>query len=169
MMITKTERRRYARYDTEAKIYFSVTYDIKTRVKFQIVDQDKGEISPARYSALSKNVSAEGLCFTSAKKLTIGDILNIEVYMPGRNEPICMEGEVRWSSPDSVGQKQTGKFNSGIKLMTVDSFPVAESIYEDEANHVIWSVVLESIFSSFKNFAKEQHRTKKLPQKSAKK
>ncbi|HOW36489.1 MAG TPA: PilZ domain-containing protein [Candidatus Omnitrophota bacterium] len=169
MKIIETERRRYARYDTEAKVYFRVTYDIKTRVKFRVIDQGEGKISPAEYSALSKNVSAEGLCFTAGKKLNGGDILYIEVYLPGREEPIRMEGEVRWCHPDRVARKKVGRFNTGVKLMTINGFSVAKSIYRDTANHIVWSKVLDSIFSNFKNFVKEQNKPNRSVRKSAKK
>ena len=66
-------------------------------------------------------------------------------------------------------QKKAGRFDVGIKLMTISGHPVAESIYKDEANHIIWSKVLDSIFSNFKNFVKERIKPKGSPRKSAKK
>ena len=153
----KEERRKYERFDTEVKIYFHVDYDIETTVKFQVVDKKKAKASSPKYSALSKNVSAEGLCFTSEKELREYDILLLEVYLPDEKNPILMEGEVRWSQP--ISSNETNKFNAGVKLITVNGRSVAESIYYDKANHVIWSIVLESILGSFKKFAQKIHKS----------
>ena len=57
------ERRKYERYATEAKIFFRVSYDLKTKVKFQVLDKQKRKYESKKYAALSKNVSAEALCF----------------------------------------------------------------------------------------------------------
>lgn len=159
------ERRKYARYETEAKIYFRVTYDIKTKVKFQVIDKEKDKILPPRYSAMSQNVSVEGLCFTSTKNLAQGNILYIEVYLPGRKDPVCTEGEVRWSRATSPDQKMKDKFNTGVKLLRINGCPVAESIYHDQVNRVAWSAVLESIFGSFKMFAASRHASRKSSKK----
>ncbi|MFH1414301.1 MAG: hypothetical protein ABIG56_05595 [Candidatus Omnitrophota bacterium] len=38
------EKRKYLRFDTEAKIYFRVAYDIKTKVKFQVVKKEEDRL-----------------------------------------------------------------------------------------------------------------------------
>ena len=161
------ERRKYKRFDTEAKIYFRVTYDIKTIVKFRVVDQDKKRLSSKKYFAISKNVSAEGLCFTSDKKLEKGNILQLEIYLPRQKKPIPMTGEVRWSQ-STVDSKKKTKFDTGVKLMAIGGEPVSKSIYYDEANHVIWSAVLESIFGSFRKFIQKTATFKFLQKKDLK-
>ena len=153
----KEERRKYERFDTEVKIYFHVDYDIETTVKFQVVDKKKAKASSTKYSALSRNISAEGLCFTSEKKLEERDSLILEVYLPDEKDPIPMEGEVRWSQP--ISPNETNKFNTGVKLITVNGKSVATSVYYDKANHVIWSIVLESVLGSFKKFAQKIHKS----------
>lgn len=146
----KKERRRYGRYDTEVKIYFCVTYDVKTKIEFQVLDikaQDK--TLSEKYFALSKNVNAEALCFTSEKELEKGDILYMEVYLPSMKTPIHMKGRVRWSRATSLKQKTKNKFDTGVKLISVNGKSVPESVYYDEANQVFWSIALDSVFGSF--------------------
>jgi hypothetical protein len=150
----KRERRKYERYGTEAKVYFRVVYEIETKVEFRIVDGRLGEGVSQKYPAISKNVSVEGLCFTSQKQLEKGDMLYLEVYLPHLKKPICMEGRVRWSQP-LPGQKEKGVFDTGVKLIKVEGKSVMASIYYDEPNRVIWSVVLDSIFGNFRKLTQK--------------
>lgn len=152
------ERRKYDRYDTEAKVYFRVKYAIKTRVKFKILDK-KSHLS-RRYAALSKNVSAEGFSFTSNRRLRRGDIIYLEVYLPRQKKPVCMIGETRWSSLVLGRGRRNRRFNTGLRLLAVSDKPVPETIYYDKKNNVVWSVVLDSIFGSFSKIM-QQYRHKK--------
>lgn len=147
------EKRKFERYDTEVKIYFYVSFDIKTIVKFIVVGKDKKKTPDKKYLAFSKNVSAEGLCFTSDKKLKKGNILSIEIYLPKQENPILMEGEVRWSQ---LVTGATNKFDTGVCVATVKGKSVSDSIYRDEKNRIVWSAVLESVFGNFRKFAQQQ-------------
>ena len=152
------ERRKYERYGTEIKVYFQVAYDIETVVKFQVVDTSENKVLSEKYSALSRNVSAEGLCFVSDRKLEKGNILHLEVYLPKAANPIPMKGEVRWSQPLPDGEKDAPQFMTGVRLTRIDSKPVADSIFFDKEHKMIWSAVLEAIFGNFRKFAQEKLR-----------
>ncbi len=152
MVRAKKERRKYSRFDTELKVYFRVTYDIKTRVKFRILHINEEEHISRRYSGLSKNISAEGLCFVSKKKLGKGDMLLLEVDLPNTRVRIQMEGRVKWSK--RLKPKYTGLFHTGVKLISVDGKPVSDSICYDNEYKVVWSIVLETVFGGFKEMAK---------------
>ena len=145
----KNDKRQYERYDTEIDIYFQVNYDVQTKVKYQKIDKTKGLLAAKKYSAISKNISAEGLCFRSERKLEIGDILYLEVYLPTEKDPIPMEGEVRWSQPiaDSPGAQE---FDTGVKILMVKGKSVTASIHFDKYHKIVWSVVLESVLGSFR-------------------
>ena len=141
------EERRHERYDTEARVYFRLTYDIKTKVKFQILDREgQDKTLSEKYLAICKNVSAEGLCFTSKRELKRGDFLHLEIYLPARKEPIQMKGEVRWSQQLPSQPKYEQKFNTGVKLITVDGKSVLGSVYHDGVHQIVWSSVMESVF-----------------------
>lgn len=148
----KKERRKYERYDTEVKIFFHVNYDIKTKVKFRLIDKQKHVLLPKRYLGLGRNISVEGIRFSSIKQLQKGDILFIEVYLPRLKNPIYMTGEVRWSEQTFVHPKVKYKFDTGVQLISVSGRPVHESIYYDRKNNVYWSIALDSIFGSFRKF-----------------
>lgn len=148
------ERRKYARYDTEAKIYFCVEYDIKTKIKFKILD-DEGLLA-RKNAAVSRNVSAEGLSFSANRKLKKGEILYLEVYLPSQKNPITMTGEVRWSHPRSGKLKDSYKFDSGVRLLMVEDKIVSKTIYFDKKHSIYWSVILDYIFGSFSRLVKNK-------------
>lgn len=147
------ERRRHQRYDSEVEVYFRVNYDLKTKVAFWILNQWKNLSFDVKYTAISKNVSAEGICFYSQHKLNKNDQLFLEVYIPKKEKPIPMIGEVRWCQPFSKEDKEEHRFYTGIKLLKVYDKIVAPTIYFDQTYQVIWSIVLESIFGSFRQLA----------------
>ena len=149
------EQRKHSRYDTEVKIYFHVPYDIKTKVKFKLVDGKK--TSHKKYLALSKNVSAQGICFTSQKELRAGELLDLEVYPPGSPTPIAMRGEVRWSHP-GLSSCEGKKYDTGALLTAIGDKPIEGTIYFDKENQVVWSAVLEALFGNFKTMAKKMRK-----------
>lgn len=152
----RKERRRYERYDMETKIYFRVSYDVKTKIKFQVLNKKKDKLLPERFSGLSKNVSVDGMRFASKKRLSKGDNLYIEVYLPKQKSPICMTGEVIWSKMLSPHSKGDYQFDTGVRLITVSNNSVLKSVYYDNKNHIIWSTVLDSVFGSFQKFIKRK-------------
>jgi hypothetical protein len=143
------ERRKYSRYDTEVKIYFRVHYSLKTKVKFQLINKDSEEFLSKKYFGVSKDISAEGIRFSSAKKLHKGNQLYLEMYLPRRKEPVWMMGEVRWSKKLCAHLKVTHKYETGVKLTSVMGEPVSESIHFDKKYKVFWSSVLNYAFGSF--------------------
>lgn len=146
------ERRKYSRYNTEMKVFFRVSYDVKTKVTFQVITADSAgnEGASEKYLGISRNISVEGLCFVSDKKLEPGKIILLEVYPPKVKTPVQMKGEVRWSQEVPGDSEGKNKIHTGVKLIEVNNMPVADSIYYDEEYKVYWSSVLETIFSSFK-------------------
>ncbi len=157
------ERRKSRRYDTEAKIYFHINYDLKTKVTFQLIDKIKKKFLSKKHLAFSKNVSPGGLCFYCDQKLAIGDLLKLEVYVPGVDKPIFMEGEVRWANPNPsqeefIKKLGLGKYEIGVKLLIVDGKSVAESIYYDETYQVEWSIVLESVLGNYRIQAQKRNQ-----------
>ena len=161
MKRTKKEKRKYYRHDTEMKIYFQVSYDIRTKVTFQVLDATKQKGISTKYSGLSKNISVEGISFVSKRKLEKGDILLLEVYAPNVEIPVLMDGEVRWSHKISQSPKHKDMFHTGVRLISLNGKSVADSIHYDCEYKVDWSIVLETIFGSFKEMVKQLKANKK--------
>jgi len=155
------ERREYSRYDTEMKIHYQVTYDIRTRVKFQVMDSGNQKISLRKYSGLSKNISVEGLCFITKKKLHKGDAILLEVYVPNIRKPVRMEGQVQWTKKILAPSKQKDMYHTGVKLMSVNGKPVSPSIHFDEKYNIFWDSVLDAVFGSFRKMVRKLKKKKK--------
>lgn len=97
------ERRKYVRVDVEAKVNFQVG--------------EGKEFSSDKFSGVSKNISAEGVCFDSPTKLDSGTKLKLNITLAPNAKPLHLAGEVKWSEASKVGKSI---FTTGVKLFTVD-------------------------------------------------
>ena len=144
-----SEQRKFKRYTTEVEGLFQVAYPLITNVNFQIIDQESGELHTSKYSAVSKNVGVEGICFTTSFRLNQGEHLYLEVFVNGKKDPIPMEGQVRWSRQCLQTTGKERQFDTGIKIITVKGQPVSETFQKDKADQVVWSGVLRMIFGEY--------------------
>ena len=103
------DKRRYIRFDTNIK------------VSFKVKDKAKGGAGgPSKsISAIAKNLSVEGICFSTKKKLEQGKLIELEILLPGRQEPLHLTGVVCWIKP-LTKKTNTEKFDIGIKLFTIN-------------------------------------------------
>ncbi len=159
------EQRKQKRYEVERNIRFNFSYQMETKMKFQVSDNIKRISSSRKYLALSRNVSSEGLCFVSRKKLEKGSFLDLEVFLPGDKEQIHMEGEVKWCDyvqGDKSRENENQQFDTGVKLVSVEGKQVHDTIYFDEIYQVEWSTVLESILGKFRILMRNKQRKEKM-------
>ena len=147
------EKRGAERFPTEVQVYYKFEYDIKTKVKYQNLEKGQPHASEKRL-AFSKNVSVAGICFSADQQLECGDKLSIEVYLPGSDDPIPMEGLVKWSN-HSEGDTD-GYFSTGVQLLTIRGVSVQDTIHYDETYRVEWSKVLEEILGSYRIMAQKR-------------
>ena len=148
--MARCKKRKYDRYNTKVEIYFRVNFDMRTKVKYRLLDKKSHKPLDGNHLALSRNISAEGLCFSSNEKLKKGSDLYMEVYVPKRKQPIYMTGEVEWSRAARDPEKSKYKFDTGVKLLTVFGRKIEPTIHLDDKHQVVWSVVLESVLGSFR-------------------
>jgi hypothetical protein len=159
------EKRLYKRYDKELNISFDFVYDIEAKVKFAVINPGGQSLIPKKYSALSRNISVAGLSFVSHKDLRIGDLLYLEVYLPGARNSIPMKGEVEWSHRAALSEQPSGPvvaktlFETGVKVLFVDGQSVPETIHHDQAYDVDWSIVLASVFDNYKLLIAGKYRS----------
>ena len=102
------EKRRYIRRDSETRINFDIKGGIAKKAP-----SDKA-------SALIKNLSVEGICFTSDKELKKGASLALEIFLPSQREPLHLEGKVVWSKPARGEKGKEDGFEVGVKLFTIE-------------------------------------------------
>ena len=147
------EKRKHKRYDTDVQIYFHVQYELSTKLEFKVLNTEELKKT---YPAVGKNISARGMAFSSEKKLNKFDLLQLDVYIPGSKNPIVMRGEVRWSDTISDPKPGEPKYFSGVELLYVEDVPVEDSVFFDESNKIVWSIVLEKIFGGYRKFIEKQ-------------
>ena len=98
------ERRKYVRLDAGVKIN-CVTL--------------KGQRN--KISAVTKNISVQGICFNSKKEIICDTVIEIQIRIPGYSKPIRLKGKVVWSKAiksEKLGGLPT--FDTGIKLIDID-------------------------------------------------
>jgi len=105
------ERRKYARLV------------LRTRIDFTIVESETGKSSPDRFRGTGKNIGAEGILFSCDKDLKPGTVLDLEIFLPDKPDPVYIQGDVRWCAPASE-KSQPGKsedgFDVGVKFRTIN-------------------------------------------------
>ncbi|MCD4780377.1 MAG: PilZ domain-containing protein [Candidatus Omnitrophica bacterium] len=145
------DKRINSRYHAAYPLDFS--YDVRTKIKIQI-KEDQGALQK-KHAAFSQNISTDGLCFVSKYKLHKGDALHLELFLPGSDKAIGMEGEVRWSKTVLDDKIHKSKYNTGVKLLSVDGQSVPDTVCFDSTYHVAWSIVLERVFNTYKFILKK--------------
>ena len=72
--------------------------------------------------ALTKDISAGGVCFITEELLEPGTALEVELKLPDRDAPIKFLGEVAWSRPIGPAPKsyQNPTAETGIKFVSID-------------------------------------------------
>jgi hypothetical protein len=147
--------RQYQRFDAERQIAFYFNYDFQTALEFRGKASEEKQ-APVKHSGVSKNISAEGLCFTSNKALRQGEALQLDVFLLDHKNTVRLEGEVRWSRSVSSEREEEPSFETGVKLIAVEGKPVHDTIHYDETYHVIWSAALESVIGNFRILAQQK-------------
>jgi hypothetical protein len=150
MEFLKKERRKYERYDMKAKVHFRIYYELTTKVKFCLFGEHKGKVRAKEFTGITRNISVEGLCFYSPKKLKKNDTIFIKIYLPESRKPIPMIGQVQWSKKTPAHAKGKFKFNTGVKLLSVRGHSVVRSIHIDRKYKESWSIVLDSVLGGFR-------------------
>ena len=89
------ERRKYVRLDDSLK------------VNFQTQNKNQPGGLAEKVSAIIKNISVEGMCFNSDRKLESGEKIDIEIFLPNEAKPLHISGEIIWSrqAQDEPNQK----------------------------------------------------------------
>ena len=104
--------------DKRKFIRFSVSLDAKSKAA--------GWFRPkARYSV--KDVSREGLKLSSKEALNEGDMLELELSVPGKRPPITAMGQVAWNH--KLGD---AGYDIGLKFKTIkpeDKFEILDYAY----------------------------------------
>ena len=151
-----SDKRQSPRYEKHLQVSFGFPYgfpyDATTKLKYEV--EEKAQ--EGKFEGVSKNVCATGLCLTSSRRLEKGQHLHLEVYLPQGQQPIHMDGEVRWCDRSSLSDAVPTLFDAGIQIQTVEGQSVDETVRLDDVHHVLWSNVLEAVFGTFRKLVQDE-------------
>ena len=106
--MSDVDRRKYARLD------------LKSKVEFAVVEGPGVNSSRKKYCASGKNIGAEGILVSSEQELAPGTVLDMDIFLAGRTEPVRMQGEVRWCRSVKLSGADKALFDTGIKFTTIN-------------------------------------------------
>lgn len=105
---SKSDKRKYARLD------------LMSKVNFIVIETGGGEAPANRFRAVGKNIGVEGILFTADKELPKGTVIDLEIFLPGRADPVYIEGEVMWCASVKQRGKKKMEYDIGVKFLTMD-------------------------------------------------
>ena len=108
------ERRKYIRLNVANEVNFRVR-DKKTPACRQA---GTGPLK-AKTSGVSKDISMEGICFSTEKQLESGTKLDLEIMLPSGSEPLILKGEVKWSRLLEAEANAKAMFDTGVQLLVI--------------------------------------------------
>lgn len=149
---TDFNQRKHERHDYREQVYFDFIYDFQAKVEFEPRPEDSAKDSPQRHEGITRNISTQGLCLTTDVPVAAHSFLDIHVYLQTRDEPVRLQGEVRWNKIIAVDQNGNKRFDVGVHLTGVNGKSVQDTIHFDENYHVYWSDVLELLLGEFRKY-----------------
>ena len=102
------EKRKYARLE------------IRSKVNFSIVETSKDQKSSKRFRGIGKNIGVEGILFASNQELKAGTLLDMEIFLPDKADPVYIAGEVRWCRTVKKTKVKTENYDIGVKFLNID-------------------------------------------------
>jgi len=92
---------------------------IRLRTQLKVTCQVLGSDEPL--STLTRNVGGGGMSIFTRRRLPAGTILGVQVFFPGRIEPVRCTGEVIWSGAliASGPSGESGGFETGLRFLDI--------------------------------------------------
>jgi c-di-GMP-binding flagellar brake protein YcgR len=100
----------------EKRKFPRVSLDATVRFRKLSSQKEKEAVMAEFVEVRSKDLSQGGLALVEMAALTSGDLLKVEVDVPGRDEPIKAYSEVMWIKPSGKDEKAESEV-AGIKFM----------------------------------------------------
>ena len=93
------------------------------------------------YTGLTQNISSGGVFIATSAIKKIGDRITLKFSLPGTNETLAVETEVRWIRENSALHKTDGNTGMGVRFVNLSPAAAAaiqqfvqsrESLYYDD-------------------------------------
>lgn len=74
------------------------------------------------HRALTRDISGGGVCFSTEELLEGGEVLEVEVRLPDRSQPVLFSGVVSWSRLVRRPQHsyEAATFNVGVQFVSIN-------------------------------------------------
>jgi uncharacterized protein (TIGR02266 family) len=104
--------------DSHANVRAAERYDLEIKVDL--------ESEHNFYTGLTQNISAGGLFIATHHLRRIGDRLNLKFQLPGSDQSIQVETEVRWIRENSALNRVDGSTGMGVRFINLS--PAATAV-----------------------------------------
>ncbi|MDD5680044.1 MAG: PilZ domain-containing protein [Candidatus Omnitrophica bacterium] len=96
------ERRRFVRLEVPIEIKY-------------VVDEDPNQV---RKRVATKDLSCDGLRFISEQKVDEGALLDLNLTVPGANNPVHIKGKTIWAK--KLSTEDTAPFEVGVEFVQIE-------------------------------------------------
>ncbi len=74
------------------------------------------------HRALTNDISGGGICFRTDEDLQVGEMLDIDVQLPDRRQPVNFTAEICWCHSTTAMQRggEEALFEVGVHFVTID-------------------------------------------------
>jgi hypothetical protein len=139
--ITNSERRKYVR--------FGYPFFIRIRKKGDKEEFNrKGQpvITFKEFKedniSISKNISVEGICFTTSKDYPPNTLVLLEIFSPTRKIPFNMFAKVKWREKRVIKRSLECIYDTGVEFLKIDDDGEFHDLLEQLVNSKLEKVLL---------------------------
>ena len=97
--------------DAHANVRASERFDLEVKVDL--------ESDHNFYTGLTQNISAGGLFIATHHLRRIGDRITLKFQLPGSEQPVAVETDVRWIRENSSLQRVDGATGMGVRFINL--------------------------------------------------
>jgi c-di-GMP-binding flagellar brake protein YcgR len=88
---------------------------VSVDIEYNVLKKESSE----REKAVTRDISAGGICLIVYEKVDIGSILDLKIHFDDTSEPLDVRGKVVWSSHFTVGPDGRDRYDLGIEFTEV--------------------------------------------------
>lgn len=104
---------------TGAKVAQNQQQHVRASERFELEVNVDLESDHNFYTGLTQNISAGGLFIATNAIRRIGDRITLKFLLPGANEPLAVETEVRWIRENSALNRVDGATGMGVRFVNL--------------------------------------------------
>lgn len=140
--IADSERRKYVRF---AYPFFIRVRRKKGKEEFEKKGQPVITFKEFKEDNISivKNISVQGICFTTSKNYPVNALVILEIFSPTRKIPFNMLAKVKWRNKRIVGKSSEYVYDTGVEFLKIDSDGEFHELLEQLVDSKLERVLLD--------------------------